>query len=53
MAFKPIIKGEIFTEDNIVAKRTGGEGISGLELDSVLGKHAAHNFSVNQIISLS
>ncbi len=53
VAFKPIIKGEIFTEDNIVAKRTGGEGISGLELDSVLGKHAAHNFSVNQIISLS
>jgi N,N'-diacetyllegionaminate synthase len=53
VAFKPIAQGDLFTEDNIVAKRTGGQGISGMDLDSVLGKRAQHDLKVNQLISIA
>lgn len=47
-----IKSGEIFTESNIVAKRTGGEGISAFYVDSVLMKHAKRDFQADDIIEL-
>ena len=47
-----IKSGEIFMESNIVAKRTGGEGISAFYVDSVLMKHAKRDFQVDDIIEL-
>lgn len=45
-----IKKGEIFTEDNLIAKRTGGIGISPIDIDKVVNKIATINFKKNQII---
>ncbi len=50
VANKDIKQGEIFTEENIVAKRTNGEGISALYFDDVIGKKALHAFKMNELI---
>lgn len=47
----PIYKGEIFTEENITAKRPG-DGISPMFIDEVLGKIAKQNFEADQPIEL-
>ncbi|MDR4508766.1 MAG: N-acetylneuraminate synthase [Candidatus Brocadiaceae bacterium] len=47
-----IKKGEIFNEDNIIAKRTGGEGISPIYYDKLVGKKASKGIKKNEIISV-
>lgn len=46
-----IKKGEVFTEENIIAKRPAS-GISPIEWDSVIGKIARKNFDEDEIIEL-
>ena len=41
---------EIFTESNIIAKRTGGEGLSPIYYKNVLGKRAKKSFKKDEII---
>lgn len=48
-----IHQGEMFTKDNIVAKRTNGIGISALYYDNVIGKYSDRNYEVNDIILLN
>jgi len=45
-----IQKGEFFTEYNIIAKRTGGKGISPIHYKQLLGKKAKQEYSPNEII---
>lgn len=52
VARKPIKKGDLFTEDNLVAKRCGGRGISPIQARQVLGKPSPKNFELNEIITL-
>ncbi len=52
VAAKSISKGEIFSAENIVAKRTGGKGISALDYDTVIGKVAGRDYVKNEIIEL-
>lgn len=52
VAATTIKKGQAFNDNNIVAKRTGGKGISGLDYDAVIGKIAQRDFSKNEIIEL-
>ncbi len=47
-----ICKGEFFTNENIVAKRTNGEGISALYIDEVTGKLAEKDYDKDEIIEL-
>lgn len=51
VAAKDIQEGEQFTNENVVAKRTGGQGISALYFDEVIGKTAKEHFMHDQIIS--
>ncbi len=50
VALHSIKQGEIFTEQNIVAKRTGGKGISPIYYKQILGKKASKDYSPNEII---
>jgi sialic acid synthase SpsE len=50
VAAKPIKKGEIFTEENIIAKRTGGVGISPVYYKSLLKKRAKKDYKIDDII---
>jgi sialic acid synthase SpsE len=50
VANKEIKTGEMFSEDNISAKRTNGVGISALYFDDVIGKTSKRNFKTNEII---
>lgn len=52
VASQSIKKGEKFCAENIVAKRTNGEGISALYYDVVDGKTANRNYNVDDIIWL-
>ncbi len=53
VAAKTIEAGETFTEENIVAKRTNGAGISALYVDDVIGRRACRRFEKDSVISLS
>lgn len=53
VANQAIKQGERFTEDNIVAKRTNGEGISALYYDNVVGQLAQKDYEVDEIIRLN
>lgn len=50
VANKKIKKGEVFSNQNIVAKRTGGIGISPINCDDVFGMIAKRSFNFNEII---
>ena len=50
VASKSISKLEPFTENNIVAKRTGGKGISPIYYNDILKKFASKHYNVNDII---
>lgn len=52
VAVREIKKGELFTDENIVAKRTNGTGISALYYTELLGKEAKKDFSQNEIIEV-
>ena len=51
IAVKSIKKGEVFTSENITAKRPG-IGISPLEWDRVIGSKALRNFDEDEIIEI-
>ncbi|MGB0368219.1 MAG: N-acetylneuraminate synthase [Flavobacteriales bacterium] len=54
MVAKTAIKqGEMFSTDNITAKRTGGEGVSPLYFRKVIGKAAEKDYAVNQLIEVN
>lgn len=52
VANQVIKRGETFNEDNIVAKRTNGKGISALYYDSIVGKVANRDYQVDEIIQI-
>ena len=47
-----IQEGEVFTEDNIIGKRTGGEGISPIYYKDLVGTKATKNYKKDEIIIL-
>lgn len=51
VAATDIKKGEMFTELNLTVKRPGN-GLSPMQWDSVIGKRADRNFSVDELIEL-
>ena len=52
VAAMPIKNGELFSECNLVAKRTNGVGISALYIDKLIGTKANRDYSVNDIIEV-
>lgn len=50
VAAKDIKKGERFTEDNIIAKRTGGRGISPIYYENVIGKVSEKDYFIDDLI---
>ncbi len=50
VASKKITKEDVFTEENITCKRTGGKGISARYFDQLLGKKARENYKIDEII---
>lgn len=52
VARRDIAAGELFDEQNIVAKRTGGVGISPLKYGELIGKAAPRPFTKDEILSL-
>lgn len=53
VAAKDIKAGEQFTNENVVAKRTGGQGISALYINEVVGRISKKHFIQDQIIILN
>ena len=51
VAKKNIVKGELFSEDNVTVKRSKG-GISAQKWDFVVGKISLHNYLPDELISL-
>lgn len=51
VASRPISKGEVFCDDNLIAKRPG-YGISPMRLDEILGREASRDFSSDEVIDL-
>ena len=52
VAAKSIEKGEVFSSENIISKRTGGEGIPAFKYNDVIGKIASDQFNKDDIITL-
>lgn len=50
VAAKAIQKGEIFSEDNLVAKRTGGIGVSPIHYENIVGRKVGRNYLANEVI---
>ncbi len=50
VASKKIVKGELFTIENITAKRPGN-GISPMKLKNILGKKSKKNYKIDDLIS--
>ena len=50
VANQNIKKGEIFTEENIVAKRTGGDGISPIFYTDLIGVKSTKDYKKNELI---
>ncbi len=53
VANRDIKEGEQFTELNVVAKRTGGQGISPIYYQDIIGKVSNKPYSKNQILELT
>jgi len=51
VASRPILKGEVFTEENLTVKRPG-TGISPMEWDTVIGRSASKDFQEDEMIVL-
>lgn len=51
VAAKPILKGEIFTEQNLTVKRPG-TGISPMKWEEIIGKKSNQDYQMDDIISL-
>lgn len=51
VAAKPISKGELFGEDNLIAKRPG-TGISPMRWDEVVGRRAPRDFQADELIEI-
>jgi sialic acid synthase SpsE len=51
VAIRPISTGEIFSADNIGAKRPG-TGLSPMRWDEVIGRAAAKDFAIDELIML-
>nr|NQU94575.1 N-acetylneuraminate synthase [Bacteroidota bacterium] len=51
VALQRINKGEEFTLDNLVAKRTGGKGISPVHYKDLIGKRATKHYEPDDIIT--
>ncbi|WP_417464343.1 N-acetylneuraminate synthase [Kordiimonas sp.] len=51
VAAKPIVKGEIFSDDNLTAKRPG-TGLSPMRWDEVVGRPAPRDFAEDDLIEL-
>lgn len=51
VAKKMILKGELFSEDNLTVKRAK-DGISAQEWDFVIGKKACHNYLPDELIEI-
>jgi len=52
VASTKINKGDVFSNKNIIGKRTGGIGISPLYFESVFGKVANKNYHINEVIEI-
>ncbi len=52
VASRPIKAGQAFDNDNIVAKRTNGIGISAMYFDDVVGRISTKEYKVDDIIDL-
>jgi N,N'-diacetyllegionaminate synthase len=52
VATKEIKKGSVFSEKNLIAKRTGGVGISPINLSSILGRKSIKDFKKDEVISI-
>ncbi|MEC7646305.1 MAG: N-acetylneuraminate synthase [Bacteroidota bacterium] len=50
VASQEIKKGEVFSKSNLIAKRTGGKGISPIYINDVLGKEAKKDYTKDEII---
>lgn len=51
VAARPIKAGELFSDDNLMAKRPG-TGISPMQWDEVIGRSAPHDFNEDELIEL-
>lgn len=47
-----IEKGEVFSDANLTAKRTGGRGLSAIYMNDLLGKRSMKSYSKDEIIEL-
>lgn len=52
VAKQKIKKGEPFSDENIIAKRCGGKGLSPVFYHQIVGKIAARDFAPNEVIHL-
>jgi len=50
VASQDIKKGTQFSDDNLTAKRTGGVGISPIEVDKLIGVNSPKNYEKNEVI---
>lgn len=50
VARAPIRAGELFSSDNLIAKRTGGQGISPIYLTDLIGRAAQRDYRVDEVI---
>ncbi|UTW67317.1 N-acetylneuraminate synthase [bacterium SCSIO 12643] len=51
VAKEDIREGELFTLDNIIAKRTGGKGISPIYYSNFIGQRASKSYRKNEILN--
>lgn len=52
VASQRICQGDLFTDNNIVAKRTNGRGISALYYDNIVGKKASREYAIDEVIEI-
>ena len=53
VASEKINKGDKFSENNIIAKRTGGVGISPINYYDLVGKEANKDYEKDEIINIT